>query len=106
MKWQNNTINLINFKKPKKKPKKKIINGPILFCESNWIEITKNNMRWWCEAGGARCYLEDTDSHRHTRHGHEVPLHPLLARPQAASLVDNISVVLPLQLVRRVSRHC
>ena len=45
-------------------------------------------------------YLEDTHGHAHPGHRHQVALHPLLARPQAAALVYQQAVVL-LLLVRR-----
>ena len=50
------------------------------------------------EAGAACRYLEDTDSHCYASNRDEVPLNPLLPRPQTASLVDNIGIVLPLEV--------
>ena len=45
-------------------------------------------------------YLEDTHGHAHPGHRHQVALHPLLARPQAASLVYQQAVVLLLLVLR------
>ena len=45
-------------------------------------------------------YLEHTHGHAHPGHRHQVALHPLLARPQAAALIDQQAVVL-LLLVNR-----
>ena len=50
------------------------------------------------EAGAACRYLEDTDCHCYASNRDEVPLNPLLPRPQTASLVDNIGIVLPLEV--------
>ena len=50
------------------------------------------------EAGAACRYLEDTDSHSNTSNRDEIPLDPLLPCPEAASLVDNIGIVLPLEV--------
>ena len=43
-------------------------------------------------------YLEDTDRHGHPGYRDEVPLNPLLACPETASLVDNVSVVFSLEV--------
>ena len=47
-------------------------------------------------------YLEHTHCHAHPGHRHQVALHPLLARPQTASLVNQEAVVLLLLVCQNV----
>ena len=45
-------------------------------------------------------HLEHADGHAPPRHRHQVALHPLLARPHAAALVDQEARVLLLAVSR------
>ena len=50
-------------------------------------------------------YLKNTHSYSYSSHRNQIPLHPVLSRSQASSLIDHTTDVLLLSSVSRISNY-